>query len=71
MVKNSFANAGDKGSILGSRNGNSFQYSCLRNLSDRGAWQAEVHGIAKELDIIKRLNSNNFSKTTCGQCRYK
>ena len=42
------------GSILGSGrfpgegNGNPFQYSCLRNPQDRGAWWATVHGVAKE-----------------------
>ena len=24
-----------------------FQYSCLKNLMDRGAWWATVHGVAK------------------------
>ena len=39
-------NAGDLGSIpglggsLGEGNGNPFQYSCLENPMDRGAWQA-------------------------------
>ena len=28
------------------------QYSCLRNPMDRGAWQATVHGVAKESDTI-------------------
>ena len=26
------------------------QYSCLENPMGRGAWQAAVHGVAKELD---------------------
>ena len=45
--------AGDPGSIPGSGrspgegNGNSLQYSCLKNPMDRGAWQATVRGIAK------------------------
>ena len=26
------------------------QYFCLRNSWDRGAWQATVHGVAKESD---------------------
>ena len=44
--------AGDAGSIPGSgrppgkRNGNPFQYSCLGNPMDRGAWWA-VHGAEK------------------------
>jgi len=29
------------------RNGNSLQYSCLRNPMDREAWWDTVHGIAK------------------------
>ena len=28
-------------------NGNPFQYSCLGNPMDRGAWQAIVHGVTK------------------------
>ena len=31
----------------GKGNGNSLQYSRLENPMDRGAWQAEVHGINK------------------------
>ena len=51
--KESASNAGDPGLILGSerspgeRNGNPFQYSCLENSMDRGAWQAAVHGVAR------------------------
>ena len=47
------ADAGDEGSIprlgksLGVGNGNLFQYSCLGNPMDRGAWRATVHGVAK------------------------
>ena len=55
MVKNpsaSVGDAGDKGSITGLRspgvgNGNPLQYSCLENLTDKGAWQATVHGITR------------------------
>ena len=28
-------------------NDNPFQYSCLENPMDRGAWQATVHGVEK------------------------
>ena len=51
MVKKSAYNAGDPSSILGlgrSRgegNGNPLHYSCLENPTDRGAWQATVHGV--------------------------
>ena len=47
------ANSGDVGSTPGSGrspgegNGHPFQYSCLENPVDRGAWQAAVHGAAK------------------------
>ena len=34
------------GSSPGEGNGNTFQYSCLENLMDRGAWRATVHGVA-------------------------
>ena len=34
----------------GERHGNPFQYSHLENPMDRGAWQATVHGVTKELD---------------------
>ena len=56
VVKNmpgSTGDTGDVGSIPGSgrppgeRNGNPFQYSCLKNPIDGEAWQAIVHGVAK------------------------
>ena len=31
----------------GEGSGNPFQYSCLENPMDRGAWQATVHGVAR------------------------
>ena len=34
----------------GEGNGDPHQYSCLGNAMDRGAWQATVHRVAKELD---------------------
>ena len=52
-VKVSACSAGDLGSIPGLRrypgeeNGNPLQYSCLENPTDRGAWWATVHGVAK------------------------
>ena len=33
--------------IIGEGNGNPFQYSCLENPTDKGAWWATVHGVAK------------------------
>ena len=34
----------------GEGNGNPFQYSCLENPTDRGAWWAAVHGVAESRD---------------------
>ena len=60
VVKKPPTNAGDTGdlgSIPGSGrspregNGNPFQYSCLGNPMDRGACQATVHEVTKELDM--------------------
>ena len=53
VVKNLPANAGDAGSVSGwgksSGEGNGYppQYSCLKNSTDRGAWQAPIHGVAR------------------------
>ena len=53
VVKNPPANAGDTGSIPEwgrspqGGNGNPFQYSCLENSTDRGAWQAVAPGVAE------------------------
>jgi len=55
--KNPPTNAGDTGSIPGlgrfpgGGNGNPLQYSCLGNSMNTRAWQAAVHGVAKELDM--------------------
>ena len=65
MVKNLPANAGDVGLIPGSGRSpgegtdNPLQYSCLENPTDRGAWQAVVHGVTKESDTTQPLNDNN------------
>ena len=37
------------------RNDNPFQYSCLENSKDRGAWQTTVHGVTKESYITEWL----------------
>ena len=50
--KASACNTGDLGSIpgsgrsLGEGNDNPFQYSCLENPMNRGAWWATVHEVA-------------------------
>ena len=62
MVKNPLANAADvrdAGSISGSGrspgHGNSLQYSCLENPTDRGARWATVHRFAKSQIQLKRV----------------
>ena len=56
MVKNLPANAGDirevssipgVGKIPWRSKWYPFQYSCLENPTDKGAWRATIHGVAK------------------------
>ena len=66
-VKASASNAGNLGSIPGSRrspgegNGNPLQYSCLENPIDGGAWWATVHGVAKSQTQLSNSLSLFFS----------
>ena len=63
--KASAQNAGDLGSVPGLEispgegNGNPLQDSCLENPMDAEAWQAIVHGVAKN-----RTQMNDFTFTT-------
>ena len=41
------------GKIPGEGNGNPFQYSCLENPMERGAWQAMVHRAASSETRLK------------------
>ena len=50
--------------IPGEGYGNSLQYSCLKDLVDRGAWQATVHGVTKELDTTEQLKQKPTSIAT-------
>ena len=70
VIKNLPANAGDvrdtgsipaSGRSLGRGHGNSLQYSCLENPTDRGAWQATVHGITQSWTQMKRLSTHTQS----------
>ena len=55
--KESTCGAGDVGFVTGlgrspgEGKGNPLRYCCLGNPTDRGAWQAMVHGVARELDM--------------------
>ena len=71
VLKNLPASAGDArdvdsipgtGSSPGEGNGNPLQYSCLKNLMDRGAWQATARGL-KESDMTERLNMQAHTHT--------
>ena len=61
VIFESSCNAGDSSSILGSGKslgeGNSYplQYSCLKNSTGRGGWQATVQRVA-ESDMTERLS---------------
>ena len=67
MVKNPPASAGDitdtssipgSGRSPGGGHGNPLQYSCLENPMDKGAWQATVHGVAKNQTGLKQLSTH-------------
>ena len=57
--KESACNVGEPGLIPGSGrspgegHGNPLQYSCLKNVMDRGAWRATVLGGHKKSDVIE------------------
>ena len=70
VVKNLPDNAwgvSDVGSIPGLRrfprggNGNPFQYSCLENRMERGAWWATVHGAAKSQAQLSDLAQSTYT----------
>jgi len=70
LVKNQPANAldaRDVGSIpglgrSGVGNGNPLEYSRLGNPTDRGAWRAAIHGVAKSWTRLSTHNSTTSSK---------
>ena len=66
MVKNMPANAGDMGSIPGSRrspgggNGNPLQYYCLENPMDRKAWWATAHRVTESWTRLNQLSMQEW-----------
>ena len=44
---------------IGEGNGNPLQYSCLENPRDRGAWWADVYGVAQSRTWLKWLSSSS------------
>ena len=76
VVKNPPANAGDMSDIgsipgwgrsPGGGHGNPLQFSCLKNLMDRGAWRAKVHRVAKRRTRLKQLSmhSQEYYRRKC------
>ena len=67
----STSQAGDTDSTPGSGrdprggNGNSLQYSCLKNSMERGVWWATVHMVTKELNTTQQLNNNTADLQCC------
>ena len=47
---------------VGERNGNPFQYSCLENPRDRGAWWAAIYGVTQSWTRLKRFSSSSSSQ---------
>ena len=65
VVKNSPANEGDVTDVVsipglgrspGEGHGNPFEYPCLEDPMDRGAWRATVHGVTKSQIPLKWLS---------------
>ena len=42
-----------------------FQYSCLENPVDRGAWQSMVHSVAKDLTRLKQFSTCEKKREKC------
>ena len=66
MVKNLPAKADvgsmpESGRSPGVENGNSLQYACLENPTDRGVWWAAVHGGHKKSDTTQQLNTHTYN----------
>ena len=73
VVKNLPANAGATGDMSlipgwgrasGEGNGNPLQYSCLENPTDKGAWQATVHGVTENGARLS-THAQHQSERTC------
>ena len=50
-------------SIIGERNGNPLQCSCLENPRDGGAWWAAVSGVAQSRTRLKQLSSSSSNSS--------
>ena len=57
------------GRAPGGGDGNAFQYSCLENPTDRRAWQATVHRVAKSRTRLKQLRMHAYSLPDAGNAK--
>ena len=48
----------------GGEHGNPLQYSCLKNLMDRGTWWATIHRVTKSRTRLKQLSTHACGKPT-------
>ena len=58
LTKISFQNIQAAPTAREEGNSNPFQYSCLENPMDRGAWQAIVHGVAKSQTQLSNFTTS-------------
>ena len=77
MVKNLPASAGATGDLglipgwgrsPGGGHGSPLQHSCLENPTDRGAWQATVHGITKSWTRLSTHSINQKGPAEEREC---
>ena len=79
MVKNLPAYAGDmrdvgwvpgSGRSPGGGHDNPFQYSCLENPMDRGAWWAVAHRVTNSWKQLKRLRTHRYITYTTNNLKF-
>ena len=56
------------GQCLGGGNGNPFQYSCLENPMDSGAWWATAHGVIRSWMWLSDWACRRLSLQNCFRC---
>ena len=57
--------------VMGEGNGNPFQYSCLENPMDRGAWKAAVHGVARSRTRLSDLSLHTHTHPVALLCQQR
>ena len=51
------------GKSPGGEHGNPFQYSCLKNPTDRGAWWTTVHSVTNSWTLLKQHSACTHTHT--------